>query len=69
MKETTDLWFAAFLLLRGEVVANFAKIGPRKARYQFDISDEAWKKYKLEFFSSEIQQIKQKQEQLKDLIY
>ena len=69
MKETTDLWFASYLLLKGETVANFVKIAPRKAKYQFDISDDAWKQYKLEFFSSDIQQIKQKQEQLKDLLY
>ena len=69
MKETTDLWFASYLLLKGETVANFVKVGPRKARFQFNIEDEAWKRYKLEFFSGDIQQIKQKQEQLKDLIY
>jgi hypothetical protein len=69
MKETTDLWFAAFLLLKGETVANFIKLGPRKAKFQFSVEDEKWKAYKLEFFSSDIQQIKQKQEQLKDLLY
>jgi len=69
MKSTTDLWFASFLLHKGEKLKNYVKVGPRKARYEFEISEKDWKELRLQFFASEAQQIKLKQEQLKDLLY
>lgn len=67
--ETRDLFFAAFLRLKGYEVSDFKMIDKRKAIYVFGISKEDYKKMKLEFMKSDISKIKQFQEELKDLIF
>lgn len=69
MKDTTDLWFATFLQLEGEKVADFVKVGPRKGRFRFNITDEKWKEYKLKYYNGVIPKIRQAQEMLKELLY
>lgn len=69
LKKTKDLWFASFLLLKGYDVFDYTKLSSNKGEYIFDISDEDWKKFKLEFNVSNISKVKYFQEKLKDLIY
>ena len=56
---TTDLWFAAYLQLRGYICADFEKLERKRCRFKFDISEGDWKKLKVEFLKSDISKIKQ----------
>jgi hypothetical protein len=67
--ETTDIWFASFLKLKGYKLVDFTLIGKGKGKYKFDISSVDWKKEKMEFIVSDISKIKQHMEELKDLLY
>lgn len=69
MKATTDLFFAAFLVYKGNPVANYEAIGQKKLKYSFNIDDEAFKQLRLEFLASQVSKIKQIIEELKDLAY
>lgn len=69
MKETTDLFFAAFLKFKGYEISDYQVLSRGKAKYKFDISDDEYKKLKLEFIKSDISKIKQIMEELKDLAY
>ena len=69
MKSSTDIWFIAFLVRSGFPVKDFTLIAKGKAKYFFDISDEDWKRCKMEFHNSEISQYKAIFEKLKDLIH
>ena len=66
---TSDIWFAAFLRLKGYKLTNFEIIGRGKGKYEFEIDSESWKTERLEFFQSEISRAKQTIEELKDLLY
>ena len=68
-KYTTDLFFAAFLKLKGYELGDFQVIGRGKGKYKFNISDEDMKKLKLEFSQSDISKIKQIIETLKDMVW
>jgi len=67
--KTTDLWFASYLLLKGFKVTDFDILESRKCKFYFDISNEEWKKLRIDYADSEVNKIKQKQNELKDLIY
>ena len=69
MKTTTDLWLATYLISKDVVLQDYKQLGPRKVSFCFDISDDDWKKLKLEYFSSELSEFKQAMEKLKDLSY
>lgn len=67
---TTDIWFASFLILEhGKDVIAYERISDRRGRYRFDISKEDWDRYKLEFNKSDTSKLKYIQEQLKDLLH
>lgn len=67
--ETTDLFFAAYLKLKGFELSDYTVLSRGKGRYIFNISEEDYKKQKLEFSNSDISKIKQNCESLKDLLY
>jgi hypothetical protein len=70
MKNTTDLWFASFLVeLKGYAVINFENTSKNRGRFFFQIDDATWHKLKLEFNNSDLAKIKQGQEKLKDLVF
>jgi hypothetical protein len=70
LKSSTDLWFSAFLLLKGIKVEKFEIISRGKGRYFFKISDEDWSSLKLEFNNNnDLIRFKTAIEQLKDLLY
>lgn len=69
MKSTTDIWFASYLLYKGFELADFEVIKRGKGSYTFDITDEEWKDFKLDFSKSETNAIKSHHIALKDLLY
>ena len=69
MKTTTDLWLATYITRKGIKLADYKLMAPRKVSFGFDISDDEWKKLKLEYFSSELAEFEKSMEKLKDLSY
>lgn len=69
MKFTTDVWFAAFLIHKGNKVANYDVLERGKVRCYFDLTDKEWQKFKLEFHNSELSSFKTTIDKLKDLGY
>lgn len=70
MRNTTDIWFAAYLLLKDIKVEKFEVVARGKGKYFFDITDEAWQQHKLDFNNnSELVNYKSATERLKDLLY
>lgn len=68
-KSTTDIWFASFLMIKGEKLTNYSVISRGKVSCIFTLTDEQWQKYKLEFNNSEYIKFKTTVEQIKDLGY
>lgn len=66
---TTDIWFASFLVIKGEKIASFEIIARGKGKFIFAIDGDKWREYKLEFNNSPFAQMKQVQESLKDLTF
>lgn len=69
MKNSTDVWYIAFLISKGFEIKNYQIVNKGKVNCYFEIDDEAWKKIKLEFHSSEISKFKAIIEKIKDLAY
>lgn len=69
MKQSTDVWFCAYLINKGLVIKEYSVIARGKISCRFDISDNDWQKYKLEFHNSEISKFKSIIDKLKDLAY
>jgi hypothetical protein len=69
MLSSTDLWFCSYLVNKGFKVAKYDILSRGKAKFYFDIDEEDWKKYKLEFNNSELSKFKMIIDQLKDLSY
>lgn len=69
MKTSTDLFFCAFLKLKGVGLSSYDVIQRGKISCSYELSDEDWKKNKLEFNNSEFAKLKQIIEQLKDLSF
>lgn len=69
MKNTTDIWFAAFLMIKGEKIADYKVISRGKVSCSFQLTDEQWQKYKLEFNNSDYIKFKSFTDQIKDLGY
>ena len=69
LKWSTDLWWSAYLLLKGIKIATYTVIGRGRVKCGFALSEEDWHKYKLEFNNSELIKYKTALESLKDLAY
>jgi hypothetical protein len=67
--KTTDIWFASFLKFKEYSLIDYEVIARGKAKYHFDISDEDWKKMKLEYLNSDLSKLKQIMEEIKDLAF
>jgi hypothetical protein len=68
-KKSTDLYFNAFLLLKGYKIERYDVNDKHKVTCYYKISDEDWQKLRLEFASSEISNIKMAIEKIKDLAF
>lgn len=69
VKQTTDVWLAAFLMKKGHKVAKYDIIGRGKVACFFDVQDEEWNKLKLEFNNSDISEYKALIGKIRDLGY
>lgn len=67
LKQTTDIWFCAFLQLKGYKIITFDKLIKNKVRCYFDLTEDEWSTLKLEFNNSELIKYKTVIEQIKDL--
>jgi len=67
--KSTDLWFSAFLKLKGYQLIDFEVVGRGKGKFVFEISEQDWKKERIAFFASDTSRLKQAIEELKDLLY
>jgi hypothetical protein len=68
-KKSTDLYFNAFLLLKGYKIERYDVNDKHKVTCYYKISDEEWQKLRLEFASSEFSNIKMAIEKIKDLAF
>lgn len=66
-KASTDIWFCAFLMLNNIKISSYEVIGRGKVRCHFQVTDEDWHKYKLDFNNSDHVKYKSFIEQIKDL--
>ena len=69
MKETTDVWFAAYLVSQGHPIISYDVIHRGKVKCKFQVTEEQWRGYKTEFMQSELSKFKGIIEQIKDLGY
>ena len=69
MKKTTDLWLTTYIIMQGHPLADYNKIGPRKVEFGFDLSDDDWKKYKLQYLKSDYAKFEQEMAKLRELNY
>lgn len=69
MKSTTDIWIAAFCLLKGHELRRFEVSDSKRVRYFFDLTEEEWQRLRIEFSNSELSKYKIAIEQVKDLAY
>jgi hypothetical protein len=69
MKNSTDVWFIAFLMHKNYEIKSFDKLPTKRVRCFFDIEESMWQKLKIEFNNSEIIKFKGLIEQIKDLAY
>lgn len=67
--QTSDIWFAAHLRMKGYKITDFEVIGKGRGRYTFDINPDNWKSEKLEFNNSIASELKIHQIALKDLLH
>ena len=69
LKDSTDIWFCAFLVSKGHKISEYETISRGKVKCKFDITTEEWHKLKLEFNNSDLVKYKTIVEQIKDLGY
>lgn len=69
LKESTDVWFCAFLMKQNIPILKYDIIARGKVKCYFQLSEEQWRSLKLTFNNSEIIKYKALIEQLKDLSY
>lgn len=67
--KTTDLWLATYLILNGEILGDYKKLGHRKVEFVFDISEDKWKDYKLRYLKSDFSRFEQDMSKLRELCY
>ena len=69
MPSTTDIWFAAFLRVKGKEIAKYDVVRRGKGVYYFNLNDAEWREFKLEFSQSPECRYKEWVEKVKDLAF
>jgi len=69
MKDTTDIWFASYLMIHNHRPVDFEIIKKGRGKYFFDVTDDEWKDFRLKFNSSDVSKVKMHHLSLKDLLY
>ena len=67
--KTKDLWFCAFIRLKGYNFVDYIRNDNNKIDFIFNIDNETWKELKIEFNNSELSKAKWEIEKIKDLIF
>jgi hypothetical protein len=68
--KTKDLWFYAFLRIRGYELSDYVKHeDTNKSEFIFNITNDEWKQLKLDFNKSDLSKGKWFIEEAKDLIF
>jgi len=67
MIKSRDIWFNSFLLYKGYKVSSFETDYNNRVICHFEVSEEEWKKMKLEYQNSEIARYKGFFDQVKEL--
>ena len=67
--DTTDIWFVSFLRMNGYNIHSFDVLPKSKSRFYFEMTEEEWKKMKLEFNRSTVSDIKMQLIALKDMLH
>ncbi len=67
--ETTDIWFASYLQVKGFKLSDFTVMSRGKGSYKFDMTDEEWKKAKMDFSNSEVSKVKTSYSGLRDMLF
>jgi hypothetical protein len=68
MKKSRDLWFVAYILLKG-IEYKYFKVINNKTVFYFNIEDDKWSELKQEFYNSSASKLKWQIEKLKDLMH
>lgn len=68
-KSSTDIWFVAFLMYKGLEITRYDPIAKNRVRCYFELTEEQWQKYRLEFNNSAFVKFKTLVEQVKDLAH
>lgn len=68
-KSSSDVWFCAFLVKKGNKIEEYDVIDKGKVRCKFNLTDDQWKTFKLEFNNSELSEFKSLIDKLKDMAY
>jgi len=69
VRNSTDIWFCAWLLLRGYVICKHESTSKNKVKCYFNVDDSTWNEEKIAFLQSDIGKYKMAIEQIKDLGY
>lgn len=70
MKNTTDLWFASFLMLRKGISPDaWTRQEKGHIRFHYKLTEEQWAAFKKEAINDDITEIKYIVEKLKDLSF
>jgi hypothetical protein len=67
IKETADVWFAAFLMHQGWKLKSVSIKPDKKVSCSFETTEELWATQKVEFNNSEIVKIKSLIRQIKQM--
>lgn len=69
LQGTSDIWFTAFLMSKKIPISDYKKKEYGKVECFFVLSDEEWKKLKLEFDNSDAIMYKAYIQRIKDLAF
>lgn len=68
MKKTKDIWLAGFIqVIKKNKPANYLKNDRGILTFEFDLSDDEWKKINLEYIESDVQKVLKTVDSLKRL--
>jgi hypothetical protein len=69
-KRTTDVWFVMFLVEEKLCPIHTYQVVERgKVNWEFALTDEQWRQFRVEFQQSKLARLKALQQQLKDMAY
>jgi hypothetical protein len=68
-KSSTDIWFCAFLKIKGIKLVSYEVVGRGKVKCEYVLSAEEWQTLRIEFNNSICSEFKTAVESIKDLSF